>query len=130
MRGEKEMLYILHPWPRYYVHFITSYIIYFFFTPTNRIYHKATSADKFTVTDTRLMWTRLNNLKPNSQHVVYVMAIGNQGMSLPSETLVAWTDPALPAFVDVSKRNRNISRSWKCFRFPCREFETVVFFFN
>lgn len=48
------------------------------------------------------MWTRLNNLKPNSQHVVYVMAIGLQGMSLPSETLVAWTDPALPAFVDVS----------------------------
>lgn len=44
---------------------------------------------------------RLNNLKPNSQHVVYVTAISEKGISLPSETLVAWTDPALPAFVDV-----------------------------
>lgn len=52
--------------------------------------------------ETRFLWTRLNNLKPNSQHVVYVEAIGPKGTSLASETLVAWTDPALPAFVDVS----------------------------
>lgn len=42
------------------------------------------------------------NLKPNSQHIIYVIAIGEKGESLPSETLVAFTDPALPAFVDVS----------------------------
>lgn len=41
------------------------------------------------------------NLKPNSQHIIYVVAIGEKGESLPSETLVAFTDPALPAFVDV-----------------------------
>lgn len=68
----------------------------------DRVYHKATSAEKYQIIETRLQWTRLNNLKPNSQHVIYVEAIGAKGMSLPSETLVAWTDPALPAFVDVS----------------------------
>ncbi|XP_037031427.1 Ig-like and fibronectin type-III domain-containing protein 2 isoform X3 [Bradysia coprophila] len=65
-----------------------------------KVYHKSTSADKFTITETRLLWTRLSNLKPNTQHVIYVVAIGSKGLSLPSETLVAWTDPALPAFVD------------------------------
>lgn len=68
-----------------------------------RIYHKSTAADKFSIIETRLLWARLPNLKPNSQHVVYVIAVGPKGMSLPSETLIAWTDPALPAFVDVSK---------------------------
>ncbi|XP_037904934.1 Ig-like and fibronectin type-III domain-containing protein 1 isoform X1 [Hermetia illucens] len=67
---------------------------------TYKVYHKATSAEKYQIIETRLQWTRLNNLKPNSQHVIYVEAIGAKGMSLPSETLVAWTDPALPAFVD------------------------------
>lgn len=66
------------------------------------MYHKSTSGDKFSIIETRLLWARLNNLKPNSQHVIYVTAIGEKGVSLPSETLVAWTDPALPAFVDVS----------------------------
>lgn len=47
------------------------------------------------------MWARISNLKPNSQHIVYVVAIGAKGESLPSETLVAYTDPALPAYVDV-----------------------------
>ena len=65
------------------------------------MYHKTTSADTFSVIETRLVWTRLGNLKPNSQHIVYVTAIGAKGVSFPSETLVAWTDPALPAFVDV-----------------------------
>ncbi|XP_055693632.1 Ig-like and fibronectin type-III domain-containing protein 1 [Lutzomyia longipalpis] len=65
-----------------------------------KLYHKSTSSDKFQVVETRLLWTRIMNLKPNSQHVVYVTASGAQGVSLPSETLVAWTDPALPAHVD------------------------------
>lgn len=67
-----------------------------------RIYHKGTSDDKFHMTTTRLLWTRLENLSPNSQYVVYVVAIAPRGASLPSETLVAWTEPALSAFVDVS----------------------------
>uniref|UniRef100_A0A6B2EFR4 Putative receptor mediating netrin-dependent axon guidance n=1 Tax=Phlebotomus kandelakii TaxID=1109342 RepID=A0A6B2EFR4_9DIPT len=65
-----------------------------------KLYHKTTSADRFEVVETRLTWARISNLKPNSQHVVYVTASGSKGVSLPSETLVAWTDPALPAHVD------------------------------
>ncbi|EAA05182.4 AGAP011355-PA [Anopheles gambiae str. PEST] len=67
---------------------------------TYRVIHKV--ANNYTVIDTRLLWVRVNNLLPNTQHIVYVVAIGAKGTSLPSETLVAWTDPALPAYVDVS----------------------------
>jgi Fibronectin type III domain len=65
-----------------------------------RVFHR--NANNITLVDTRLLWYRFMNLTPNTQHIVYVMAIGEKGTSLPSETLVAWTDPALPAFVDVS----------------------------
>lgn len=58
-------------------------------------------ADKFNKIETKVAWLRMNNLKPSSQHILYVEAIGEKATSLPSETLVAWTDPALPAFVDV-----------------------------
>ncbi|KAH8334760.1 hypothetical protein KR074_009919 [Drosophila pseudoananassae] len=67
---------------------------------TYRVYHKAMRADQFIKIETKLAWLRMNNLKPSSQHVLYVEAVGERGNSLPSETLVAWTDPALPAFVD------------------------------
>ncbi|KAH8270054.1 hypothetical protein KR018_003173 [Drosophila ironensis] len=67
---------------------------------TYRVYHKAMRAEQFIKIETKLAWLRMNNLKPSSQHVLYVEAVGEQGHSLPSETLVAWTDPALPAFVD------------------------------
>ncbi|XP_055528945.1 Ig-like and fibronectin type-III domain-containing protein 1 [Wyeomyia smithii] len=67
-------------------------------TITYRVIHKV--ANNFTVIDTRLLWVRISNLQPNTQHIVYVVALGAKGTSLPSETLVAWTDPALPAFVD------------------------------
>lgn len=76
---------------------LLSFSIYF-----SRIYHKGTSDDKFHMTTTRLLWMRLENLNPNSQYVVYVVAVAPLGASLPSETLVAWTEPALSAFVDVS----------------------------
>lgn len=66
------------------------------------VYHKATQDNEtYTTIETRLTYARLMNLKPNSQHIIYVVAIGEKGESLPSETLVAFTDPALPAFVDV-----------------------------
>lgn len=65
-----------------------------------RVVHK--SGNNFTIVDTRLLWWKFINLLPNTQHIIYIMAIGAKGTSLPSETLVAWTDPALPAFVDVS----------------------------
>ncbi|XP_052873386.1 Ig-like and fibronectin type-III domain-containing protein 1 [Anopheles cruzii] len=65
---------------------------------TYRVIHKV--ANNYTVIDTRLLWVRINGLLPNTQHIIYVVAIGAKGTSLPSETLVAWTDPALPAYVD------------------------------
>ncbi|ALC43811.1 CG17839 [Drosophila busckii] len=67
---------------------------------TYRVYHKAMKASEFTKIETKLAWLRMTNLKPSSQHVLYVEAVGERASSLPSETLVAWTDPALPAFVD------------------------------
>lgn len=71
-------------------------------TTFHSVYHKATQDNEtFTTIETRLTYARLTNLKPNSQHIIYVVAIGEKGESLPSETLVAFTDPALPAFVDV-----------------------------
>lgn len=44
----------------------------------------------------------IEKLKPNTQYIVYVTAISAKGQSAPSETLIAWTDPAYPAFVEVS----------------------------
>lgn len=59
-------------------------------------------SDKFIKIESKVTWLRMTNLKPSSQHILYVEAVGERGVSMPSETLVAWTDPALPAFVDVS----------------------------
>jgi hypothetical protein len=66
-----------------------------------RMFHK--TGNNFTIVDTKLLWVRLPNLLPNSQHIIYINAIGSKGTSLPSETLVAWTDPAIPAVIDVRK---------------------------
>ncbi|XP_075164635.1 Ig-like and fibronectin type-III domain-containing protein 2 [Haematobia irritans] len=67
---------------------------------TYRVYHKPMKAEKFNKIETRVAWLRMGNLKPSSQHILYVEAVGEKATSMPSETLVAWTDPALPAFVD------------------------------
>lgn len=80
--------------------------------PINSVYHKATADNEtFTTLETRLTYARLTNLTPNSQHIIYVVAIGTKGESLPSETLVAWTDPALPALVDVCEKLIKINSS-------------------
>ncbi|XP_068617615.1 Ig-like and fibronectin type-III domain-containing protein 2 [Battus philenor] len=42
----------------------------------------------------------LEKLSPNTQYVVWVVAHAAAGDSLPSETLLAWTDPAYPAYVE------------------------------
>nr|CAD7399847.1 unnamed protein product [Timema cristinae] len=43
----------------------------------------------------------VEGLSPNTQYIIYVTAVSKNGQSLPSETLIAWTDPAYPAFVEV-----------------------------
>ncbi|XP_026478463.1 Ig-like and fibronectin type-III domain-containing protein 2 [Ctenocephalides felis] len=66
-----------------------------------KIYYKAAMAQAFNMSETTLTAHELHSLQPNTQHVVYIVAISKRGSSLPSETLVAWTDPAFPAFVEI-----------------------------
>ena len=50
----------------------------------------------------------ITDLTPNTQYALYTTAIvvtnTSKVESTPSETLIAWTDPAFPAFVEVSIR--------------------------
>lgn len=66
------------------------------------MYHKSTSEENYQVKNTTLTTYMLKDLTPNTQYIVYVEAVTDKGVSLPSETLIAWTDPAYPAFVEVS----------------------------
>jgi hypothetical protein len=43
---------------------------------------------------------QLKNLTPNSPYVIYMTAIGDKGESEPSETVVTWTEPIVPAFAE------------------------------
>ncbi len=44
----------------------------------------------------------LKDLRPNAQYVVFVQSVNAKGeASEPSETLIAWTDPIVPAFAEV-----------------------------
>lgn len=65
------------------------------------LHHKSTADDAFQVTNTTITSHMVEKLKPNTQYIVYVTAISSKGESAPSETLIAWTDPAYPAFVEV-----------------------------
>ncbi|XP_063860088.1 Ig-like and fibronectin type-III domain-containing protein 2 isoform X4 [Scylla paramamosain] len=56
--------------------------------------------DNYNITTTAATALRLENLTPNTQYVIYVTATTDKGESRPSETLLAWTDPAYPAFVE------------------------------
>ncbi|KAK4873942.1 hypothetical protein RN001_013302 [Aquatica leii] len=67
---------------------------------TYRLYHKPTSDDKYQITNTSVTSHTIENLNPNTQYIVYVTAISSKGQSMASETLIAWTDPAYPAFVE------------------------------
>lgn len=67
-----------------------------------RLYHKSAADDNYHVVTTSVTSHMIEGLNPNTQYIVYVTAISEKGQSLPSETLIAWTDPAYPAFVEVS----------------------------
>ena len=59
----------------------------------------------FTSVETDVTSIQLEELSPNTQYSLYMTAlVTNNGTGLestPSETLIAWTDPAFPAFVEV-----------------------------
>uniref|UniRef100_T1HB70 Uncharacterized protein n=1 Tax=Rhodnius prolixus TaxID=13249 RepID=T1HB70_RHOPR len=65
-----------------------------------RVFYKSSSDQTFRASDTSVSSHTLEHLSPNTQYIVYVTAISKKGQSLPSETLLAWTDPAYPAFVE------------------------------
>ena len=59
----------------------------------------------FTSVETDVTSIQLQELSPNTQYSLYITAVvlnnGSRVESTPSETLIAWTDPAFPAFVEV-----------------------------
>jgi len=63
---------------------------------------------KFNQIDTETTSVKLVNLRPNTQYSMYAVTISRRKddvirgklTSDPSETLIAWTDPAMPAFVE------------------------------
>ncbi|KAK7792924.1 hypothetical protein R5R35_008001 [Gryllus longicercus] len=65
-----------------------------------KLYHKSASDGDFQLVETSVTSHMLETLLPNTQYIVYVVAVSQKGASLPSETLIAWTDPAYPAFVE------------------------------
>lgn len=67
-----------------------------------RLNYKKTTADTFNIVETSVTSHMIEGLSPNTQYIVYVTAVSKKGQSLASETLVAWTDPAYPAFVEVT----------------------------
>lgn len=76
--------------------------------PTDRfkykLHYRALSANEdnpsYNESTTGATAIRLEGLTPNTQYVIYATAINDMGESRPSETLLAWTDPAYPAFVE------------------------------
>ncbi|XP_025837036.1 Ig-like and fibronectin type-III domain-containing protein 1 [Agrilus planipennis] len=76
----------------------------YFSHPTEQVsymvYHKSSSDSKYSISNTTVTSIMLNGLSPNTQYIVYVTAVTKKGESLPSETLIAWTDPAYPAYVE------------------------------
>ncbi|XP_050504317.1 Ig-like and fibronectin type-III domain-containing protein 2 isoform X1 [Diabrotica virgifera virgifera] len=65
-----------------------------------RVFHKSTAEEQFHSKNVSVNSYMLNNLNPNTQYIVYIQAVSEKGVSMPSETLIAWTDPAYPAFVE------------------------------
>ena len=76
-----------------------------FIFSSNRLYYKVPSQNQTNVTkiSTSVSGHTLEKLTPNTQYVAWVKAHTDAGDSLPSETLLAWTDPAYPAFVEVNQ---------------------------
>ena len=75
-------------------------------------YHQLSSTDpQVESVETDRTSYKISNLKPNSQYTIHAVAIAARSQATPgpaqivesraSETLLAWTDPAFPAFVEV-----------------------------
>jgi len=71
-----------------------------------RLHYQQVSANQsnFEMVETDVTTLKLKGLTPNTQYALYSTALlvtkDNKIESTPSETLIAWTDPAFPAFVE------------------------------
>lgn len=66
-----------------------------------RVYYRKRDETSFLTALTEITSYRLENLTPSSQHIFYVTASNGKGESRPSETLMAWTDPAFEPVVEL-----------------------------
>ncbi|KAJ1522116.1 hypothetical protein ONE63_002427 [Megalurothrips usitatus] len=67
---------------------------------TYRLHHKAADDPQFQLVQTTVTTHVLEGLTPNTKYIMFVSAVSQAGESLPSETLLAWTEPALPPHVE------------------------------
>ncbi|XP_060521519.1 Ig-like and fibronectin type-III domain-containing protein 2 isoform X2 [Cylas formicarius] len=67
---------------------------------TYRLYYKSTADETYQIKNVTVTTYMIKDLSPNTQYIIYVEASTDKGVSMPSETLIAWTDPAYPAFVE------------------------------
>ncbi|XP_034250543.1 Ig-like and fibronectin type-III domain-containing protein 1 [Thrips palmi] len=67
---------------------------------TYRLHFKAADEPSFVVIETTVTSHVLEQLTPNTKYIMFVSAVSQAGESLPSETLLAWTEPALPPHVE------------------------------
>ena len=68
-----------------------------------RLYYSVASnatKDTLITVETSASSVQLKDLTPNTPYVVYLTAVGSKGESEPSETVVTWTEPIVPAFAE------------------------------
>jgi hypothetical protein len=73
------------------------------FSDLDSVYHRSVKDSTYVMNETLVNTVTLDLLKPNAQYIVYVTAVTEKGESQPSETLIAWTDPAHSPFVEVRR---------------------------
>lgn len=98
--------------------------------PLFRLHHKSTADDDYHIVTTSVTSHTIEGLNPNTQYIVYVTAISEKGQSLPSETLIAWTDPAYPAFVEVRLKLKSLFLSFSLIQFDGFTIKEIILFDN
>ncbi|CAG0895734.1 unnamed protein product [Darwinula stevensoni] len=91
--ADKSSTYLLISWLPPEISLISELLEY-------KLFHRTLNGTEFAETRTQKTWTKLDGLEPNTQYVIYARTLGEKGSSHPSETLIAWTDPFYPAFVE------------------------------
>jgi hypothetical protein len=94
------------------------------------LHHKSTADDDYHIVTTSVTSHTIEGLNPNTQYIVYVTAVSEKGQSLPSETLIAWTDPAYPAFVEVRLKLKSLAPSFVLLQFDSFTIRKVILFYK